>query len=101
MVFTARFARLLLLTGIFLVASVFAMGQKAESAAQLVEQFQTHWMFWEQFEIAKKLVGLHDATVLERLKSYLNDDDRHVRGNAGFVFASLGDDHGFEVISSI
>lgn len=97
----AKFARLPLLTGIFLATSVLTMGQKAGSAAQLVEQFQTHRTFWEQFEIAQKLVSLHDAIVLERLKTYLNDDDRHVRGNAAFVFAALGDDRGFEAISSI
>lgn len=98
---TARFVRLLLLTGVFLATSVLATGQKAGSAQQLVEQFQNHRIFWEQFEIAKELVSLHDATVLEQLKSYLNDGDRHVRGNAAFVFAALGDDRGFEVIRSI
>jgi HEAT repeats len=100
MVLTGRFARLLLAV-IVLASSVLAIGQKAGSAAQLVEQFQTHRVFWQQFEVAKKLVSLHDATVLERLKSYLNDDDRHVRGNAAFVFTALGDDRGFEVIGSI
>jgi HEAT repeat protein len=38
---------------------------------------------------------------LKQLESYLIDDDRHVRGNAAFVFASLGDDRGFEVIRDI
>src|ERR1700730_11567305 len=101
MVPTAKFARLSLMIGILLATSVLATGQKAGSAAQLVEQFQTHRIFLEQFEIAQKLVSIHDAAVLEPLKTCLNDDDRHVRGNAAFVFAALGDDRGFEVISSI
>lgn len=101
MVVTAKSSRLPLLISIVLAASVLAMGQKAGSAPQLVEEFQTNRVFWEQFEIAKKIVSLHDATVLEQLKIYLNDDDRHVRGNAALVFAALGDDRGFEVISSI
>jgi HEAT repeat protein len=101
MVPTAKLVQLPLLTGILLATCVLAISQKVGSAAQLVEQFQTNRVFWEQFEIAKNLVSLHDPAVLERLKTYLKDEDRHVRGNAALVFAALGDDRGFEVISSI
>jgi HEAT repeat protein len=79
----------------------FAMGQRTRLAGELVEQFNSNRIFWQQFEVAKKLVELHDNTVLGPLKTYLNDDDRLVRGNAAFVFAALGDDRGFEVIRAI
>ena len=78
-----------------------AMGQRNRLADELVEQFNSNRIFWQQFEVAKKLVELHDNTVLGPLKTYLNHDDRHVRGNAAFVFAALGDDRGFEVIRAI
>jgi HEAT repeat protein len=76
-------------------------GQQAESAAQLVAQFKTNIVFFKQFEVAKKLVALHDSSVLEELEPYLKDDDRHERGNAAFVFAGLGDDRGFQVLKAI
>jgi HEAT repeat protein len=48
--------------------------------------------------VAKKIVVLGDKSVLQELEPWLNKEDRHVRGNAAFIFASLGDDRGFEVI---
>jgi hypothetical protein len=67
----------------------------------LLEQFRTDRVFWKQFEIAEKIVKLRDTSVLEQLKLYLKDNDRHVRGNAAYVFAALGDDEGVEVIKAI
>lgn len=72
-----------------------------ESAADLVAQFKTNRVFWQQFEIAEKIVKLHDTSVLAQLKPYLKDDDRHVRGNAAYIFSALGNDEGFEVIKAI
>src|SRR5271165_929556 len=69
--------------------------------AALVEQFKTERTFTDQFEVAEKLVKLHDPSVIEQLKPYLKDDDRHVRGNAAYIFAALGDEDGFEVIKAI
>jgi HEAT repeat protein len=69
--------------------------------ADLVLQFKTNRLCGQQFEVAEKLVKLRNTAVLEQLKPYLEDDDRHVRGNAAFVFAALGDDRGFEVIEGI
>jgi HEAT repeat protein len=59
---------------------------------------KTERAFTDQFEVAEKLVKLHDSAILESLESYLQDEDRHVRGNAAFVFAALGYRQGFEVI---
>jgi HEAT repeat protein len=95
------FSRLILSWFLFLSTPAFVNGQKIELATDLVEQFKNNRVFWQQFKIAQKLVNLHDTAVLKQLNSYLNDDDRHVRGNAAFVFAALGDDRGFEVIGDI
>src|SRR5258708_1555107 len=67
----------------------------------LVDQFKNTTAFWEQFEVAKKIVMLHDTSVLYELEAHLSDRDRHARGNAAFVFAALGDDRGFEVIKAV
>jgi HEAT repeat protein len=69
--------------------------------ADLVEQFENTTVFWEQFEVAKKIVGLGDKSLLPRLEPWLQCDDMRRRGNAAFVFAKLGDDRGFQVINAI
>jgi HEAT repeat protein len=67
----------------------------------LVERFKRTTVFWEQFEVAKKIVALREKSVLPDLEPWLSNEDRHLRGNAAFIFASLGDDRGFEVIKAI
>jgi HEAT repeat protein len=100
--FTITAERLFLLALVVLSLPSLTSGQQAESAAQLVEQFKTNTVFFRQFEVAKKLVALHDSSVLQELEPYLNDDsNRLVRGNAAFVFAGLGDDRGFDVLTAI
>ena len=72
-----------------------------ESASALVEQFESTTLFWKQFEMAKKIVVLHDKSVLQPLESWLGNEDMHRRGNAAFIFAGLGDDRGFQVIKAL
>src|SRR5205085_4687549 len=57
-------------------------------------------VFWKQFEVAKKLVAFHDRSVISALDPWLRMR-RHLRGNAAFVVAALGDDRGFAVIQAI
>ena len=85
-----------LLAGICLPSIAFA-----QSAGSLVEQFENTTVFWEQFEVAKKIVSLHDKNVLPHLEPWLHCEDMRLRGNAAFVFARLGDDRGFQVIKAI
>jgi HEAT repeat protein len=51
--------------------------------------------------VAKKIVALHDKSVLPHLEPWLRCEDMRRRGNAAFVFASLGDDQGFQLIKAI
>ncbi|MGA2746793.1 MAG: HEAT repeat domain-containing protein [Candidatus Sulfotelmatobacter sp.] len=76
-------------------------GQQSMPVAELVWEFKANPVFWEQFEVSEKLARRHDPAVLTQLEPYLKDDDRHVRGNAAFVFAAAGDDRGFDVIARI
>ena len=86
-----------------LAVSGFAHQQQQRNAAtdDLLRQFTSERVFWKQLEIAKKLVATQDRSVLNVLEVWLNDDDRHLRGNAAFVFAGLGDERGFAVITTI
>ena len=85
----------------FIVSVVITGVCAAQSAAGLVDQFNTTHVFWQQFDVARKIVELHDASVLTRLEGWLTNDDRHLRGNAAFVFASLGDPRGLDVITAM
>jgi HEAT repeat protein len=74
-------------------------GQTATEA--LIEQFKQEKVFWRQFTIAARIAERKDASVLASLGDWLRHDDRHVRGNAAFIFASLGDARGFDTIATI
>lgn len=88
-----------------LVVSFAVCGQQPSvpkgDAADLVKQFKNEEVFWKQIEIAKQIVALHDKSVLTELSDWLSVEDRHVRGNAAFIFAALGDDRGFYGITAI
>lgn len=71
------------------------------SSGALVEQFKSEKVFWRQFLIAKEIVERHDASILPALVSWLNHENRHLRGNAAFIFAGLGDARGFQIITDI
>jgi HEAT repeat protein len=73
----------------------------SESTTELIEQFKVITTFWRQFEVAQQIVALHDKRVLKDLEPWLRNEDMHQRGNAAFIFASLGDDRGFQVIKAI
>jgi hypothetical protein len=92
-----------LLVGMCFLPTLFAQSAQyqSRSGSDLVEQFETTKIFWKQFEVAKKIVALHDRSVLEHLQPWLNNEDMRCRGNAAFIFARLGDDRGFQVIKAI
>ena len=96
-----RVANVILLAFICLAILGLTRGQQVGSAIALIKEFRTNRVFWKQFEIAGMLVKLHDTSVLRQLRPCLKDDDRHVRGNAAYIFAALGDDAGFEVLRGI
>lgn len=82
-------------------AASFVRGQQPSSLDQLVKQFENETVFSQQFEVAQAIVAAHDPSVLPRLEPWLTNEDRHVRGNAAFIFAGLGDPRGFDVIVAI
>jgi HEAT repeat protein len=82
-------------------SATLGQSQQRPSTAELVRQFQNSTYFWQQFEAAKALVAAKDASVLRQMQPLLTHEDRHLRGNAAFLFAALGDPRGFDVIVSI
>lgn len=75
-----------------------AVVQTASTSTALVEQFKNEQTFWRQFIIAQAIAERHDTSVLAPLAGWLTHEDRHLRGNAAFVFARLGDARGFQAI---
>jgi hypothetical protein len=72
-----------------------------QTSNALVEQFKKEKVFWKQIEIAKAIAGKHDASVLPPLADWLAHQDRHIRGNVAFIFASFGDPRGLQTIADI
>ena len=89
------------MSGVLLASICLLSAALPQTVGGLVEQFESTTVFWEQFEVAKKIVALHDKSVLPRLEPWLRREEMRLRGNAAFVFARLGDDRGLEVIQAI
>lgn len=79
----------------------FAQNQTNPPLAELLQKFERTKIFWQQFELAKQIVNADDRRALQTLEPWLGHEDRHLRGNAAFVFASLGDERGFRVIRAM
>ena len=75
--------------------------QERQSARALVNEFRGSAVFWRQLDIARKIVALQSPEVVSGLEPWLKHEDRHIRGNVGFVLAALGDQRGLEVIAAI
>lgn len=67
----------------------------------LLNQYLHAKYFWQQLDVAQKIVKAGDASVLADLEPRLALEDRHLRGNAAFVFAGFRDPRGFEVIRAM
>jgi HEAT repeat protein len=93
--------RLSILVGLLLPQPHVVQGQQRPSVSELLRQFEGERVFWRQFEMAKAIVGANDRSVLPALESWLTHEDRHLRGNAAFIIAGLGDPRGFDVIVAI
>jgi hypothetical protein len=72
-----------------------------QTSSALVEQFKNEKVSWKQIDIAKAIAEKHDASVLPPLADWLDHQDRHIRGNVAFIFASLGDPRGLQTIADI
>jgi len=76
-------------------------GQQHSTVIELVQQFENTAVFWRQIEVARAIVAENDRTILPQLEPWLTHQDRHLRGNAAFIYSALGDSRGFDVIAAI
>ena len=85
-----------------LVFTGSAYGQGTQNTlAELLAEFQSEPVFWRQFEVGEQIASLGDASALSELEPYLRYEDRHIRGNAAYVFARLGNVRGYETLTEI
>jgi HEAT repeat protein len=86
---------------VLLLASPLLVHGQQPPVSQLLQQFERETIFWRQFEVAQAIVAANDPSVLPRLEPWLTHPDRHLRGNAAFIFSRLGDRRGLDVIVAI
>ncbi len=94
-------ARLGALVVLLLPSSQLGQAQQGRSPAQLLRQFEGESSFWRQFQVAQAIVAGNDASILPNLEPWLTHQDRHLRGNAAFIFGRFGDSRGFDTIVAI
>jgi HEAT repeat protein len=99
--FQSLAARLALPLILALASPGLDRAQQPPPAVALLQQFESARYFWQQLEVAKAIVATKDASILPKLELWLTRSDRCMRSNAAFVFASLGDPRGFDVITAI
>jgi HEAT repeat protein len=87
----ATFARFSILAVLVMLSPRVIHAQQHPPVPELLRQFEGERVFWRQFEVARAIVAANDASVLPRLEPWLTHEDRHLRGNAAFIFAGLGD----------
>jgi HEAT repeat protein len=98
---TSRRAAPLRVATMVVLAAVLVAQRRAAPVEQLLERFKSTPVFWQQLEIAKELATRRDPRTLTALEPLLRADDRHVRANAAFVLARLGDPRGLATIEAI
>ena len=75
--------------------------QRQSSVESLLAEFHRPQYFWQQLEVAKRLVSAGDRRAIELVEPLVTHEDRHLRGNAAYVLAGLGEARGFDVLAAI
>jgi len=75
-------------------------GVSQSNVAQLIGEFSNAEYFWQQTDVARKLIASGDRGVIAAIQPYLATDDRRRRCNAAFVMAGLGDERGPVILIS-
>jgi HEAT repeat protein len=75
-----------------------ATTETPKTAADLLQAFSSATSFWQQEEVARKIVALGDKTIIPKMQNYLGTQDRRKRCNAALVLAGLGDKRGVAMV---
>ena len=73
-------------------------GAKPGEVVELVAAYPNTRYFWEQTDIARRLVAIGDKSTIASVEPYLDTTDRRRRCNAAFVMAGLGDERGTKIL---
>lgn len=84
-----------------LLTGAIACAPRSTPAGPLLDEFEKTTVFWQQLDVARRIVRTGDSRAVQRLERWLDHEDRHARGNAAFVLAALGDDRGFQTITAM
>lgn len=85
-----------------LLASILSVwGCSKLPTDKLISEFESEPVFWQQFEIGKKIASVASIEDISSLEPWLAHKDRRLRGNAAYIFAKLGDRRGNEVLRNI
>ena len=95
-----RITEIVLATGALAMGAIAFAQSQNPSLRELLDQFQTTNSA-RQLEVGKQIVKVGDVSALRVLEPWLGHEDRHLRSNAAFVFASLDDARGFETLRGI
>ena len=84
------------------VGLVSLCAQAATSpAGELIDKFHAEPYSWKQLDIADEIAKVATPGDLAVLLPLLSDADRHLRGNAAYLFAKAGDRRGFDTLVGI
>jgi HEAT repeat protein len=88
---------------IFDVARALAQAPPQAAAAQveiaeLLVAYPNTSYFWQQTDIARRLVAIGDPAVVDSIALYLDTTDRRRRCNAAYVLAAFGDERGTQIL---
>ena len=94
-------------TLVFLSLSLPALPQPAPAndasrtdITRLLSEYATAEYFWQQTDIARKLIATGDRQIIAAIQPYLETNDRSRRCNAAFVLAGLDDERGAVILIS-
>jgi len=75
-------------------------GTSQADTARLIGEYSTAQYFWQQTDVARKLIATGDGRVIAAIQPYRETNDRRRRCNAAFVLAGLGDERGAVILVS-
>ena len=81
-----------------LAEQVQSTTEEPKTVDDLVTAFSSATYFWQQGDVAWKLIALGNPEIIPKIEKYLDVDDRRRRCNAGLVLAGLGDKRGLAII---
>ena len=75
-----------------------ATAPSKKTVAELLREFNDEKISWKQNEVCRGLIAIGDKRVVIEMIPMLASENRHIRCNAGWVLAGLGDERGLPAV---